>query len=67
MSRGEARRTYNENDLVNYTAKVECRKDKGILDEIPSAYKDINQVMANQEDLAEILYTLKQILCVKGD
>lgn len=67
FSRTHARRTFTTQDLENQTQGVECRKDKGILDEIPSAYKDIRQVMANQEDLAEILYTLKQILCVKGD
>ena len=43
-----------------------CRKDKGVLDEIPSAYKDIDVVIANQSDLVEVVHTLKQILCVKG-
>ncbi len=45
---------------------MECRKDGGVLDEIPSAYKDIDQVMANQADLVEVVATLKQFLCVKG-
>jgi tRNA-splicing ligase RtcB len=45
---------------------VICRKDKGVLDEIPGAYKDIDQVMANQADLVEVVHTLKQVLCVKG-
>ena len=43
-----------------------CRKDKGVLDEIPGAYKDIDEVMANQSDLVEVMHTLKQVLCVKG-
>jgi len=45
---------------------VECRKDNGVLDEIPAAYKDIDQVMAFQTDLVEAVHTLKQIICVKG-
>ena len=42
------------------------RKDKGVLDEIPGAYKDIDQVMANRADLVEVVHTLKQVVCVKG-
>jgi tRNA-splicing ligase RtcB len=45
---------------------VECRKDGGVVDEIPSAYKDIDEVMANQSDLVEIAHTLKQVVCIKG-
>jgi tRNA-splicing ligase RtcB len=48
------------------TEGVVCRKDKGVIDEIPSAYKDIDSVMSNQVDLVEVIHTLKQILCVKG-
>jgi tRNA-splicing ligase RtcB len=66
MSRGAAKRQYVEADLVQATAGVECRKDLGVLDEIPQAYKDIDEVMANQSDLVEIVHTLKQVLCVKG-
>lgn len=66
MSRGEAKRTFTEADLVIQTTGVECRKDVGVLDEIPGAYKDIDQVMANQGDLVEIVTTLKQVMCVKG-
>lgn len=66
MSRGEAKRRFSTNDLERETRGVECRKDGGVLDEIPSAYKDIDQVMENQKDLVEIVYQLKQILCVKG-
>ena len=48
------------------TMNCGSRKDKGVIDEIPGAYKDIDQVMANQRDLTEILHTLKQVVCVKG-
>ena len=46
--------------------EIECRKDKGVIDEIPGAYKDIDQVMANQEDLVEVVHALRQIVNVKG-
>jgi tRNA-splicing ligase RtcB len=45
---------------------VECRKDKGVMDEIPEAYKDIDAVMANQSELVEVVHTLKQVMCIKG-
>jgi tRNA-splicing ligase RtcB len=45
---------------------VECRKDEGVLDEIPGAYKDINQVMKDQADLVEIVAELHQVMCIKG-
>ena len=66
MSRTAAEKHFTEADLEVQTAGVICRKDKGVLDEIPGAYKDIDQVMANQRDLTEILHTLKQVVCVKG-
>ena len=66
MSRTAAEKHFTQADLVQQTAGVICRKDKGVLDEIPGAYKDIDQVMANQSDLTEILHTLKQVVCVKG-
>ena len=66
MSRSEAKRRFTRRDLVEQTEGVECRKDGGVLDEIPGAYKDIDAVMANQSDLVEIVHTLKQVLCVKG-
>ena len=53
-------------DLVQQTAGVECRKDVGVVDEIPGAYKDIDAVMQNQTDLVDVVHTLKQVLCVKG-
>lgn len=66
MSRTEATKRFNEADLEQQTSGVICRKDKGVIDEIPGAYKDIDVVMANQSDLTEILHTLKQVVCVKG-
>lgn len=66
MSRGAAKKTFTPADLANQTEGVECRKDAGVLDEIPGAYKDIDQVIAYQNDLVEVVATLKQVLCVKG-
>lgn len=66
MSRNAAARAFSEADLRRQTEGVVCRKDKGVIDEIPAAYKDIDAVMANQQDLTEIVHTLKQVLCVKG-
>jgi tRNA-splicing ligase RtcB len=66
MSRAEAKRRYSRADLEEQTRGVECRKDKGVLDEIPGAYKDIDRVMADQTDLVEVVHTLKQVVCVKG-
>ncbi len=66
MSRAKARRMFTVDDLKKQTAGVESRKDAAVLDEIPGAYKSIDEVMANQTDLVEVLYTLKQVLCVKG-
>jgi tRNA-splicing ligase RtcB len=66
MSRNEAKRRFNARDLAEQTEGVECRKDKGVVDEIPGAYKDIDAVMANQKDLVAVVHTLKQVVCVKG-
>ncbi|MBD2326871.1 RtcB family protein [Alkalinema sp. FACHB-956] len=66
LSRSKAKRTYTLDDLVQQTQGIECRKDEGIIDEIPAAYKPIEQVMENQNDLVEVVATLKQVVCVKG-
>lgn len=66
MSRSEAKRRFTTLDLEAQTKGIECRKDSGVVDEIPSAYKDIDTVMQNQSDLVEVVHTLKQVLCVKG-
>lgn len=66
MSRTEAKRRFNRFDLAKQTEGVECRKDGGVVDEIPAAYKDIDEVMANQSDLIDVVHTLKQVMCIKG-
>jgi tRNA-splicing ligase RtcB len=66
MSRNAAQKAFSTADLEKQTEGVICRKDKGVLDEIPGAYKNIDEVMANQSDLVEVVHTLKQVLCVKG-
>lgn len=66
MSRRKAKSLFNSQDMEIQTQGVECRKDKGVVDEIPGAYKDIDEVMENQNDLVEVVHTLKQVVCVKG-
>jgi tRNA-splicing ligase RtcB len=66
MSRGRAKKVFTTRDLEQQTAGVECRKDSGVLDEIPGAYKPIEQVMAAQTDLVEVVAQLRQAVCVKG-
>jgi tRNA-splicing ligase RtcB (3'-phosphate/5'-hydroxy nucleic acid ligase) len=66
MSRTEAKRRFTVADAADATRGVECRKDEGVIDEIPMAYKDIDAVMRAQQDLVEVVHTLKQIVCVKG-
>ncbi|OGT79286.1 MAG: RNA-splicing ligase RtcB [Gammaproteobacteria bacterium RIFCSPLOWO2_02_FULL_61_13] len=66
MSRTAAKKTFTSADLEAQTRGVECRKDSDVIDEIPGAYKDIDAVMHNQSDLAQIVHTLKQVVCVKG-
>jgi len=66
MSRNKAREKYSIEDHIKATEGVECRKDEGVVDETPMAYKDIDAVMAAQSDLVDIVHTLKQVLCVKG-
>jgi tRNA-splicing ligase RtcB len=66
MSRTQAKKNYTLKDLEAQTSGVECRKDGGVLDEIPAAYKNIDEVIENQKDLVKVEYELKQILCVKG-
>jgi tRNA-splicing ligase RtcB len=66
MSRTAAKKKFNRFDLAAQTEGVECRKDGGVVDEIPGAYKDIDTVMANQTDLVAVVHTLKQVVCIKG-
>jgi tRNA-splicing ligase RtcB (3'-phosphate/5'-hydroxy nucleic acid ligase) len=66
MSRTEAKKRFTVEDHERDTKGVECRKDMSVIDETPRAYKDIDQVMAAQSDLVEVVHTLKQVVCVKG-
>jgi tRNA-splicing ligase RtcB len=66
MSRTKAKKLFTAKDLAEQTAGVECRKDSGVVDEIPRAYKDVEQVIASQSDLVEVVARLKQVVCVKG-
>ncbi|GAB3720896.1 hypothetical protein GCM10028793_60190 [Nocardiopsis oceani] len=66
MSRNKARKTYSETDLAQQTKGVECRKDRGVVDEIPGAYKDLESVIDAQTDLVEVVAHLRQVVCVKG-
>jgi len=66
MSRNMAKKTYSVEDHEKATAGVECRKDAGVIDETPMAYKDIEAVMQAQESLVEVVHTLRQVVCVKG-
>lgn len=66
MSRNAAKRRFSTRDLEEQTRGVECRKDSGVVDEIPAAYKSIDQVIDQQRDLVEVVAKLKQVVCVKG-
>ncbi len=66
MSRAQAKKRFTRADLSAQTEGVECRKDAGVIDEIPAAYKAIDEVMANQSDLVDVVHVLKQVVCVKG-
>ncbi|QSB14716.1 RtcB family protein [Natronosporangium hydrolyticum] len=66
MSRAAAKRSFTTDDLAAQTEGVECRKDAGVVDEIPAAYKDLAQVVAEQRDLVEVVAHLRQVVCVKG-
>ncbi|MCG0286364.1 RtcB family protein [Streptomyces sp. PSAA01] len=66
MSRNAAKKRFSARDLEEQTRGVECRKDSGVVDEIPAAYKPIGQVMEQQRDLVQVVAKLKQVICVKG-
>ena len=66
MGRRKAKRTFSLDDFLQQTKDVECQKSASLIDEIPAAYKDIDQVMKFQEDLVSVKHTLKQLICVKG-
>ncbi|WP_052850954.1 RtcB family protein [Streptomyces avicenniae] len=66
MSRTAAKKRFTTEDLAEQTQGVECRKDAGVIDEIPAAYKSIEQVIDRQRDLVEVVAHLRQVVCVKG-
>lgn len=66
MSRNAAKRQFSVADLIAQTEGVESRKDAGVVDEIPAAYKNIDEVIEAQRDLVDVVATLRQVLCVKG-
>ncbi|GAA4085491.1 RtcB family protein [Nonomuraea soli] len=66
MSRTKAKKTFTVKDLEEQTFGVECRKDAGVIDEIPGAYKNIEDVMAAQTDLVEVVAHLRQLISIKG-
>lgn len=66
MSRTAAKKAFTVDDLRAQTDGVECRKDAGVVDEIPGAYKDLNQVIKAQSGLVEVVTHLRTVLCVKG-
>jgi RNA-splicing ligase RtcB len=67
-SRSKAKKTFTVEDLAEQMKGKTWLSDRGLalLDEIPSAYKDIDQVMTDQADLVEVLHTLSQVLNYKG-
>ena len=67
FSRNEARRRLSMKDFDREMQGIECRRSEELIDELPSAYKDIDQVMDDQKDLVEVVATLKQVISVKGD
>jgi tRNA-splicing ligase RtcB len=66
MSRADARKRFTQADLRRMTEGVECRKDQGVIDEIPGAYKEIGDVIDKSRDLVEVVASIKQVVCVKG-
>ncbi|MEU9034696.1 RtcB family protein [Streptomyces sp. NPDC048352] len=66
MSRTAAKKRFTTRDLAEQTQGVECRKDSGVVDEIPGAYKSIEQVIDQQTDLVQVVAKLKAVVCVKG-
>lgn len=65
-SRTQAKKLFTVADQEEQTRGIECRKDKDVIDEIPAAYKPIEDVIAAQSDLIEVVHELRQVLCVKG-
>jgi len=67
FSRGEARRRFTMEDFRKAMAGIECRHSAKLIDELPMAYKDIDDVMENSKDLVKVEHRLRQLVNVKGD
>jgi len=67
FSRAEARRRFSMSDFEQQMKGVVCRHSEELIDELPSAYKDVEEVMENAKELVNVVHVLKQILSVKGD
>ncbi|HEX6728739.1 MAG TPA: RtcB family protein [Pyrinomonadaceae bacterium] len=67
FSRTEAKRRFTMKDLEEAMGNVSYRHSKSLLDEIPMAYKDIDEVMENSKELVHVDHTLKQVVNIKGD
>jgi tRNA-splicing ligase RtcB len=66
-SRSAARRTFSHDQLRAAMKGIEYRDTDAFIDEIPQAYKPIDQVMADADDLVEVRHVLRQLVNVKGD
>jgi tRNA-splicing ligase RtcB len=66
MSRTAAKKQFTLADHELATQGIECRKDAGVIDETPAAYKSIDDVMHAQSELVDVVHTLRQVVCVKG-
>jgi tRNA-splicing ligase RtcB len=67
FSRGEARRRFKMDDFDAAMAGIEHRRSPGLLDELPGAYKSIDEVIQNAKELVTVKHTLRQIINMKGD
>lgn len=67
FSRNEARKRFTMENFEQAMKGIECRHSAELIDELPGAYKDINEVMENSRELVKVEHTLKQIVNVKGD
>lgn len=67
MSRAKAKASFTMQDFDAAMVGIEHRREEGLIDELPQAYKDIDHVIENASELVEVVTKLKQVLNVKGD
>jgi tRNA-splicing ligase RtcB len=67
FSRGEAKRRFTMEDLERAMGDISFRHSKSLIDEIPQAYKDIDEVMENSKELVHVDHVLRQVVNIKGD